>query len=71
VLSRGGSADGMTLYTNFRGKEPDKTPMLKARGLWTEPEPAEDEIPAENDETAADDATLRPMPKQNASLEFD
>lgn len=71
VLSRGGSADGMTLYTNFRGKEPDKTPMLKARGLWTEPEPAEDEIPAENDETAADDATLRPMSKQNASLEFD
>ena len=71
VLSRGGSADGMTLYTNFRGKEPDKTPMLKARGLWTEPEPVEDEIPAEDGEAAAGDATLRPMPKQSASLEFD
>lgn len=71
VLSRGGSADGMTLYTNFRGKEPDKTPMLKARGLWTEPEPAEDEIPAKDGEAAAGDATLRPMPKQSASLEFD
>lgn len=70
VLSRGGSADGMTLYTNFRGKEPDKTPMLKARELWTEPEPVEDEIPAEDGEAAAGDATLRPMPKQNASLEF-
>lgn len=71
VLSRGGSADGMTLYTNFRGKEPDKTPMLKARGLWTEPEPSEDETPAEDGEAAAGDATLRPMPKQSASLEFD
>ncbi len=71
VLSRGGSADGMTLYTNFRGKEPDKTPMLKARGLWTEPEPAEDETPAEDGEAATGDATLRPMPKQSASLEFD
>ncbi len=71
VLSRGGSADGMTLYTNFRGKEPDKTPMLKARGLWTEPEPTEDETPAEDGEAAERDATLRPMPKQSASLEFD
>ena len=71
VLSRGGSADGMTLYTNFRGKEPDKTPMLKARGLWTEPEPTEDETPAEDGEAAAGDAALRPMPKQSASLEFD
>lgn len=70
VLSRGGSADGMTLYTNFRGKEPDKTPMLKARELWTEPEPVENEIPAEDDESATGDATLRPMPKQSASLEF-
>lgn len=70
VLSRGGSADGMTLYTNFRGKEPDKTPMLKARGLWTEPEPTEDEIHAEDSESATSDATLRPMPKQSASLEF-
>lgn len=69
VLSRGGSADGMTLYTNFRGKEPDKTPMLKARGLWTEPEPVEEEIA--DDETPERDATLRPMPKQSASLEFD
>ncbi len=43
VLSRGGEADGMTLYTNFRGKAPDKTPMLRARGLWNEPEPEEQE----------------------------
>ena len=71
VLSRGGSADGMTLYTNFRGKEPDKTPMLKARGLWTDPEPAEEESVTENSERD-DDATLRPQvkPHEKASLEF-
>ena len=28
----------MTLYKNFRGKGPDKSAMLKARGLWKEPE---------------------------------
>ncbi|MDE6069739.1 MAG: M3 family metallopeptidase [Alistipes sp.] len=33
LLSRGGSEDGMTLYRTFRGKDPDKTAMLKARGL--------------------------------------
>ena len=41
VLARGGSADGMTLYRDFRGKEPDKRPMLRSRGLWTDPEPAD------------------------------
>ncbi len=38
VLARGGEADGMTLYRNFRGAEPEMTPMLKGRGLWQEPE---------------------------------
>ncbi|MEG1623073.1 MAG: M3 family metallopeptidase [Alistipes sp.] len=42
VLSRGGSADGMTLYRNFRGQEPSNLPMLKGRGLWTDPEPTEE-----------------------------
>ncbi len=41
VLSRGGEADGMTMYRNFRGEEPSKVPMLKGRGLWTEPEPVD------------------------------
>ena len=41
ILARGGSADGMTLYRDFRGKEPDKRPMLRARGLWTDPVPAD------------------------------
>lgn len=41
VLARGGSADGMTMYRDFRGKDPDKIPMLRSRGLWTEPEPVD------------------------------
>ena len=46
VLSRGGEDDGMNLYRAFRGADPDKTPLLKARGLWNEPET---EAVAEND----------------------
>lgn len=41
ILARGGSADGMTLYRSFRGKDPDKRAMLRSRGLWTDPEPAD------------------------------
>jgi peptidyl-dipeptidase Dcp len=33
LLSRGGSADAMTLYRNFRGTDPDIAPLLKRRGL--------------------------------------
>jgi peptidyl-dipeptidase Dcp len=46
VLSRGGEDDGMNLYRAFRGADPDKIPLLKARGLWNEPET---EAVAEND----------------------
>ena len=41
ILARGGSQDGMTMYRAFRGQEPDKRAMLKGRGLWNEPEPAD------------------------------
>jgi hypothetical protein len=27
----------MEMYRKFRGADPDKTAMLKARGLWQEP----------------------------------
>lgn len=49
ILERGGSQDGMSMYRAFRGKEPDKRAMLRARGLWTEPEavPDEEQIPLE------------------------
>jgi len=33
VLSRGGTDEAMTLYTNFRGKEPSIEPLLERRGL--------------------------------------
>lgn len=33
ILSRGGTDDPMTLYKEFRGKEPDVKPMLKRKGL--------------------------------------
>lgn len=33
ILSRGGMEDGMTLYRNFAGRDPDRQPMLIARGL--------------------------------------
>ena len=39
ILARGGSEDGMTMYRDFRGKDPDKRAMLRSRGLWNEPEP--------------------------------
>ncbi len=33
LLSRGGSADAMTLFRDFRGREPQIAPLLKRRGL--------------------------------------
>ena len=39
LLARGGSEDGMSLYRAFRGADPDKRPMLRGRGLWSDPEP--------------------------------
>ncbi len=44
LLSRGGSEDGMTLYRTFRGKDPDKTAMLVARGLMERPVPEPDSL---------------------------
>ena len=38
VLAQGGQRPGMDMYRKFRGADPDKTAMLKARGLWSEPE---------------------------------
>jgi peptidyl-dipeptidase Dcp len=33
ILEKGGTADPMSLYKRFRGREPDVTPLLRARGL--------------------------------------
>ena len=50
LLSSGGKKDGMTRYREFRGAEPSREPLLKARGLWVEPEQTEEPNPenAEN-----------------------
>ncbi len=39
LLSRGGSADAMTLFQRFRGREPRVEPLLERRGLKTESKP--------------------------------
>ena len=44
LLASGGKRDGMSLYREFRGGEPSRTPLLKARGLWVEPEQTDEEI---------------------------
>ena len=43
LLSSGGKRDGMTLYREFRGAEPSRDALLKARGLWVEPTQTENE----------------------------
>ena len=37
VLSQGGMKKGMDLYMDFRGAEPSREPLLKARDIWVEP----------------------------------
>ena len=43
LLAQGGQRGGMEMYRKFRGADPDKSAMLKARGLWNEPEVAVEE----------------------------
>ena len=38
ILEKGGSEEGMKMYRAFRGADPDRLPLLKARGLWKEPD---------------------------------
>mgnify|MGYP003291335295 CR=1 FL=1 len=47
LLAQGGQKPGMEMYRKFRGADPDKAAMLKARGLWQEPvveEPVVEEV---------------------------
>ena len=37
LLAQGGQKPGMEMYRKFRGADPDKTAMLKARGIYQEP----------------------------------
>ncbi|GAB2656193.1 M3 family metallopeptidase [Arenimonas aestuarii] len=38
LLSRGGSADAMQIFRDFRGRDPEVGPLLKRRGLETTPD---------------------------------
>ena len=51
LLASGGKKDGMTLYREFRGAEPSREALLKARGLWVEPKQTEAENSNENDDS--------------------
>ena len=62
LLESGGSKDGMTLYRNFRGKDPDKTAMLVGRGLIEKPAPETAETTTAPTEAKVD--------MQNNSIEF-
>ncbi len=46
ILALRGMKDGMDLYMDFRGHEPSRIPLLKARGLWHQ-EPVADTLPKE------------------------
>ena len=49
----------MTLYRQFRGKDPDRTPLLKARGLYEEPQ-------VESEEELRDDGLLSELRRVSA-----
>ena len=63
LLSSGGKKDGMTLYREFRGAEPSRIPLLKARGLWNEPEPKPEEEPIEDETSEVAPEAKRATPK--------
>lgn len=44
VMAPRGSKDGMDLYIDFRGHEPSREPLLKARGLLKEPDISPDSL---------------------------
>ena len=45
ILSKGGMRRGMDMYRAFRGKNPDKEALLRARGFIEEEEAVEQELP--------------------------
>ncbi len=54
LLESGGSKDGMTLYREFRGQDPDKRAMLRSRGLLPEEAAAPEEAAdADREESVA------------------
>ena len=62
LLESGGSKDGMSLYRAFRGKDPDKVPMLVGRGLMEPPveEPETDKAAVEPSDSLAVEPLAEP-----------
>ncbi|MBQ5594894.1 MAG: hypothetical protein IIU78_04215, partial [Alistipes sp.] len=59
LLAQGGQKPGMEMYRKFRGADPDKTAMLKARGLWQEPEPEVQDVEIVESEIEKPDAKVQ------------
>lgn len=55
ILERGGSEDGMAMYTKFRGAEPLKDAMLIGRGLMEPPVEEQDVVEQSEEESAQED----------------
>ena len=62
LLERGGEKDGVSLYRDFRGADPDKTAMLVGRGLIEKPV----EEPENGAENGADSETAAETEKVEA-----
>ena len=60
LLAQGGQRPGMEMYRKFRGADPDKKPMLRARGLLKE-EPVVEQEAAEVEATETLEAINAPM----------
>ncbi len=63
LLAQGGQRPGMDMYRKFRGADPSKEPMLRARGLWHEPEVVE------VDTTATEEFKQLPVLESEMTLE--
>ena len=70
LLAQGGQVSGMDMYRKFRGADPDKTAMLKARGLYKEPEPevVEDFAPTSPSEFMPSLTERRPIAEPREAL---
>ena len=69
LLESGGSKDGMSLYRAFRGKDPDKVPMLVGRGLMEPPveEPKTDKTAVEPADSLAVEPLAEPLAEPRAT----
>ena len=50
----------MSLYTAFRGATPNKDGLLKARGLWVEPDKTEENTDSSDNEPQDEPERLLP-----------